>query len=81
MSVIDRFAKEEAEIQRLQNELEEEEQRIEARKAAGEPMRSNHYMDLARQIRSRRRELRRAKAYYREAKRRAEIEKIIRMEE
>lgn len=80
MSMKARFAKEEAEIARLQKELEEEDQRIEERKRRGEPMRSHHYMDLARQIRTKQRELRRAREYYEEAQKKAEWERIRRKE-
>lgn len=80
MSMKARFAKEEAEIARLQKELEEEDKAIEERKKRGEPMRSYRYMDLARQIRTKQRELRRAREYYEEAQKAAELERIRRKE-
>ena len=63
MSMIDMIRKEEERIAQLETELKEEDQRIEGRKAAGEPMNSYRWHDLAREIRRRKREVIRAKEY------------------
>lgn len=63
MSMIDMIRKEEERIAQLEKELKEEDQRIEERKAAGEPMHSYRWHDLAREIRRRKREVRKAKQH------------------
>lgn len=63
MSMLDMIRKEEERIAQLEKELKEEDQRIEERKVAGEPMNTYRWHDLAREIRRRKREVRRAKEY------------------
>lgn len=63
MSMIDMIRKEEERIAQLEKELEEEDKAIEERKAAGEPMNTYRWHDLTREIRRRKREVRRAKEY------------------
>lgn len=63
MSMIDMIRKEEERIAQLEKELAAEDKAIEERKAAGEPMHSYRWHDLAREIRRRKREVRKAKEY------------------
>lgn len=63
MSMIDQIRKEEERIAQLEKELAAEDKAIEERKAAGEPMNTYRWHDLAREIRRRKREVRKARGY------------------
>ena len=63
MSMIDMIRKEEERIAQLEKELAAEDKAIEERKAAGEPMNTYRWHDLAREIRRRKREVRKAREY------------------
>ena len=63
MSMIDQIRKEEERIAQLEKELAAEDKAIDERKAAGEPMNTYRWQDLAREIRRRKREVRKAREY------------------